>query len=105
MGRLLSFGGALARVAYADGELHGDEVTTIRERLGLAGKLSPAELELLVQLVLATGEGWQNGGGHLSRDEMRQALEAVAGSDRQINAEERRVIDEILAGPDRREVS
>ena len=105
MGRLLSFGGALARVAYADGELHGDEIKTIRERLGLAGKLSPAELELLVQLVLATGEGWQDGGGHLSRDEMRQALEAVAGSDRQINAEERRVINEILAGPDRREVS
>jgi putative ABC transport system ATP-binding protein len=100
LGQLFSFGHALAQVALADGELVDAEIAVIRDRLSKSGTLSNAELEFVMEMVIAMAEGWMK---QQASDERRAALAAaledVARADHDFRPEERAVIDSLLAGP------
>jgi putative ABC transport system ATP-binding protein len=100
LGHLLAFGSALARVACADGRLHAEEVATIRDRLSTSASLSSAELEFVMELVLAMGESWtRQHASHAQRSALGDALRAVAVADRDHSLTEQNVIDSLMLGP------
>jgi putative ABC transport system ATP-binding protein len=98
LGRMLSFGHALARVALADGRLDGTERRAISEALEKREVFNGPEVELVVELALAQAQAWmETASDDTSRSQLAEALSAVAEADDIVTDEERQVIDELLA--------
>ncbi len=98
LGRMLSFGHALAQVALADGRVDGTEREAISEALAKREVFNGPEVELVVELALAQARAWTDSAGdEASRSQLAEALSAVAEADNIVTDDERRVIDELLA--------
>ncbi len=98
LGRMLSFGHALAQVALADGRVDGTEREAISEALAKREVFNGPEVELVVELALAQARAWTDSAGdEASRSQLAEALSAVAEADNLVTDDERRVIDELLA--------
>ena len=98
LGRMLSFGHALAQVALADGRADGTERQAISEALAKREVFNGPEVELVVELALAQAQGWtETASDDASRSQLAEALSAVAEADETVTDDERRVIDELLA--------
>jgi tellurite resistance protein len=97
LGRMMSFGHALARVALADGKADLSERDAMVEALRARKTFSGAEIELVVDLALAQAQAWDAiGSSEEERRELALALEAVAAADSVVTEDERAVIAEML---------
>jgi len=97
LGRMMSFGHALAQVALADGRADADERTAMAAALRQRKLFNGAEIELIVDLAIAQAQAWAHQTkSPAERDALAQALEAVAAADSVVTAEERAVISELL---------
>jgi putative ABC transport system ATP-binding protein len=100
LGRMMSFGHALARVAMADGKADLSEREAMVEALRARKTFSGAEIELVVDLALAQAQAWDAiGSSEEERRELALALEAVAAADSVVTEDERAVIAEMLNHP------
>jgi putative ABC transport system ATP-binding protein len=98
LGRLMSFGHALAQVALADGTVDELERAAMVDALRARKIFSGSELELVVDLALAQARASEDSAQQQSdRDALKKAAEAVAGADSVVTDEERAVIAQILA--------
>jgi putative ABC transport system ATP-binding protein len=97
LGRMMSFGHALARVALADGRADEREREAMARALAARQTFSGVEIELVVDLAIAQAQAWANttGSGE-ARHDLAQALEAVAAADDVVTDEERSMIAELL---------
>ena len=103
LGRLLSFGHALAQVALADGTVDALEREAMINALRGRRIFSGSELELVVDLALAQANAWKElDGDNADRAALEQAAEAVAMADNVITDQERAAIRELLASSRRR---
>jgi putative ABC transport system ATP-binding protein len=97
LGRMMSFGHALAQVALADGKADISERMAMAEALRARKMFTGAEVELVVELAVAQAQAWaaldRSAEG---RQELARALEAVAAADSVVTDEERAVITEML---------
>jgi len=97
LGRMMSFGHALARVALADGKVDNDERQAIADALRARKLFSGAEIELIVDLALAQAQAWDvTSNSSAEREDLAAALEAVAAADSVVSDAERAVIAELL---------
>ncbi len=97
LGRMMSFGHALAQVALADGVVDAMEREAMRSSLRSQKIFSGAELNLVVDLALAQARAWQRASQDVEHlDALEQAAEAVASADSVVTDEERQVIRELL---------
>ncbi len=97
LGRMMSFGHALAQVALADGKADLSERAAMAEALRARKTFSGAEVELVIDLALAQAQAWdQTEKSAQEREELGRALEAVAAADSVVTAEERAVIADLL---------
>jgi energy-coupling factor transporter ATP-binding protein EcfA2 len=97
LGRLMSFGHALARVALADGVVDEMERVAMHEALRARKIFSGSELDLVVDLALAQARSWQEAGeDQAGLEDLQKAAEAVAMADSVITEEERAVIRQLL---------
>jgi putative ABC transport system ATP-binding protein len=85
---LAALSGALARVAFADGEFDASERDTIRRVLGEAAALQPAEIDLVMELALTqvrvkqqTAQASDSVLTTAQREHFVSALRAVAAAD------------------------
>jgi putative ABC transport system ATP-binding protein len=100
LGRMMSFGHALARVALADGKADIREREAMAEALRARRMFSGAEVELVVDLALAQAQAWGAlEGSQQERQELARALESVAAADAVVTDDERAVIAEMLNPP------
>jgi putative ABC transport system ATP-binding protein len=98
LGRLMSFGHALAQVAIADGTVDALERIAMIDALRARQIFSGSELELVVDLALAQARAWRNTTMHPGdRDALQQAAEAVAMADSVVTDEERAAIRQLLS--------
>jgi putative ABC transport system ATP-binding protein len=97
LGRMMSLGNALARVALADGRVDETERAAMVDALNARQKFTGPEVELVVELALAQAKAWEasalDGG---QRDDLAEALQAVASADDNVTPEELAVIEELL---------
>lgn len=101
LGRMLSFGHALAQVALADGRADGSEREAITRALSEREVFNGPEVELVVELALAQAQAWsETAADSGARSQLAEALSAVAQADEIVTDDERRVIDELLARAD-----
>ena len=96
LGRMLSFGHALARVALADGRVDHQERDVMAAALARRQVFSGHEVDLVVDLALAQARAWQGQPETEFRGELADALEAVASADAVVTDEERAVIRALL---------
>jgi putative ABC transport system ATP-binding protein len=96
IGRLLSLGHALARVALADGRLDDSERGAMVAALQARQLLPTADIELVVDLALAQAQAWSS--MPVSPD-LVEALERVAAADDVVTDAERQIIDELMRPP------
>ena len=97
LGRMMSFGHALARVALADGKADNDERQAMADALRARKLFSGAEIELIVDLALAQAQAWEvTSNSSAEREDLAAALEAVAAADSVVSDAERAVIAELL---------
>jgi ABC-type methionine transport system ATPase subunit len=97
LGRMMSFGHALARVALADGSADDAERAVIAERLQKGKIFSGAEIELIVNLALAQARAWEDTStDDGARQDLADALAAVAAADDVVTDAERDIIQELL---------
>jgi putative ABC transport system ATP-binding protein len=97
LGRMMSFGHALAQVAIADGKADLSERAAMVAALSSRQTFSGAEIELVVDLALAQAQAWDSlDRSAEDREELARALEAVAAADSVVTDDERRVIAEML---------
>jgi putative ABC transport system ATP-binding protein len=100
LGRMMSFGHALARVALADGKADEEERQAIADALRARQIFSGAEIELVVDLALAQAQAWETtGNSPEEHGDLAAALEAVAAADSVVTESERAVIAELLRRP------
>jgi len=100
LGRMMSFGHALARVALADGKADAEERQAIADALRARQIFSGAEIELVVDLALAQPQAWEStGNSREEHEDLAMALEAVAAADSVVTESERAVIAELLRRP------
>ena len=97
LGRMMSFGLAMARVALADGSTDAREIEAIEAALKSRKTFSGVEIDLIVKLAIAQAGAWEK----TQRDEGQQAelamaLKAVAEADQVVSPEEVAVIEEML---------
>lgn len=99
LGRMMSFGHALAQVAIADGTVDALERAAMVDALQARGIFSGAELDLVVDLALSQAQAWQDVGRQSEdREALQQAAEAVAMADSVVTEEERAAIRQLLDG-------
>lgn len=96
LGRMLSFGHALARVALADGRVDPEEREAMVVALSGRQVFSGHEVDLVVDLALAQARAWQRHETGESKRELADALEQVASADAVVTDEERAVIRAML---------
>ncbi len=97
LGRMLSFGHALAQVALADGRTDGTEREAISRALREREVFNGPEVALVVELALAQASAWvETSSDQASKSQLADALNAVAMADNTVTDEERRVIRELL---------
>jgi len=97
LGRLMSFGHALAQVALADGVVDELERVAMLEALRTRKIFSGSELDLVVDLALAQARSWQGAGeNQVDLEDLQKAAEAVAMADSVVTDEERAVIRQLL---------
>lgn len=97
LGRMMSFGHALAQVALADGNADPQERQVIAESLEKRQIFSGAEIELVINLALAQAQAWsQTTRSEEAQSELAEALNAVAEADDVVTDAERAIIRELL---------
>ena len=97
LGRMLSFGHALAQVAVADGRVDDDERSAMSRALERREVFNGPEVELVVELALAQARAWQEAGiDDDGRSKLADALYEVAAADNVVTEEERSVIAELV---------
>jgi putative ABC transport system ATP-binding protein len=97
LGRMMSFGHALARVALADGKADDAERIAIAEALRARQIFSGAEIELVVDVALAQAQAWEaTSWSGSEREDLERALESVAAADSVVTESEREMIAELL---------
>jgi len=97
LGRMLSFGHALAQVALADGRTDATEREAISRALREREVFNGPEVALVVELALAQASAWvDTSNDQASKSQLADALNAVAMADNTVTDEERRVIRELL---------
>jgi putative ABC transport system ATP-binding protein len=97
LGRMLSFGHALAQVALADGRVDPVEREAIVQALTAKEVFSGPEVDLVVDLALAQALAWhESTADDLARSELGEALRVVAAADHVVTDSERAVIDALL---------
>ncbi len=97
LGRMMSFGHALARVALADGKADAEERRVMAQSLQKRKVFSGAEIELVVNLAIAQAQAWtQTAGSEQERKDLAEALQAVAEADDLVTDAERAVIEDLL---------
>jgi hypothetical protein len=97
---MMSFGHALARVALADGRADQTERVVMAERLQRGKIFSGTEIDLIVNLALAQARAWdETNADNATRQDLAEALEAVAAADEVVTDSERDIIRELLEGP------
>jgi putative ABC transport system ATP-binding protein len=100
LGRMMSFGHALARVALADGRADDEERQAIADALRERQIFSGAEIELVVDLAIAQAQAWESSNtSDGERSQLAAALESVAAADSVVTDAERAVIAELLRQP------
>lgn len=99
LGRMMSFGLALARVALADGQTDERERQAISTALRSRQMFSGIEIDLIVNLALAQASSWEHANADdARRQDLAAALTAVAEADEVVTPEELAVINELLNG-------
>lgn len=97
LGRLMSFGHALAQVAIADGTVDALERAAMIEALQARRIFSGSELELVVDLALAQARAWRDvSEREADREALQRAAEAIAMADSVVTEEEREAIRRLL---------
>ncbi|MFU8817428.1 MAG: ABC transporter ATP-binding protein [Pseudomonadales bacterium] len=100
LGKMMSFGHALARVALADGRADVNERGAMAAALRKGKVFSGAEIDLVIDLALSQALAWeQTRATPEGRNELATALEAVAAADDVVTDEERAVIRQLLEAP------
>lgn len=95
LGRLMSFGHALAQVALADGAVAAEERASMLESLSARQIFSGAELNLVVDLALAQAQASSNA-SPADQAALERAVRAVAMADDTVTDDERDVIRRLL---------
>jgi putative ABC transport system ATP-binding protein len=97
LGRMLSFGHALAQVALADGRLDDSERDSMAQALAAREVFNGPEVELIVELALAQARAWAEAGVDAeSRSKLVAALYEVAAADSVVTDAERVMIEELI---------
>ena len=97
LGRMLSFGHALAQVALADGTADHIERAAISKALSEREVFAGPEVELVVELALAQAQAWARTINDKSAaSALANALSSIASADDVVTDNERRVIAELL---------
>ena len=97
LGRMLSFGHALAQVALADGRVDAVEREAIAQALTAKEVFSGPEVDLVVDLALAQARAWHDTTtDDESRQRLAQAMQAVAAADQIVTDAERQAIASLL---------
>jgi len=101
LGRMMSFGHALAQVALADGSADRTEREVMASAIEKGKIFSGTEVELIVNLAIAQAQAWRDANrSDAERSNLAEALEAVAAADDVITEEERAMIRELLQNDD-----